>query len=782
MRQNMLFNDGWLFREGEIALPKPRIKGPVYTQSKTARRQVGPASVRYYDEPDPYLNCGLQRDDRWQRITLPHDYMIAKPMHEEENNALGYFHYENAWYRKHFKLEDETGEGKRVLLRFDGISTRSEIYVNGCLMARNFSAFNTFEVDVTDVVVWNNEDNVLAVYVNTDEFEGWWYQGGGIYRDVWLTITDEVAIDLWGVYAPARKLDGDVWQINLQTTVVNAGYEPAEVTAHSTLLAPDGTAVAEAEGSGSVALREKGTLAYTMKVRDPALWDCEHPNLYTVDTTLFRRGEPVDRVTTRVGFRTIEASAEGLFLNGRKTVLKGVCAHQDFGLTGLAVPANVARYKMKLLKEMGANALRTSHYMQTASYLDACDELGILVMDETRWYESTEESFRQLDALVLRDRNRPSVIFWSTGNEESGHVTASGRRIHRAMCARIRQLDNTRLLTTAVSVSPEKCTVYDDCDVIGVNYNLGLYDGIHAAYPDKAVFASECCATGTTRDWHHPIDANGRTRDRDYDTNSWFRSREASWRFLAGRPYVIGGFQWIAFEHRGEAVWPAVCSASGAIDLFLQKKGAFYQNQSHWCEEPMAHILPHWNFRGLEGQSIPVTVYTNCDEVELFLNGESLGRRAVERYVPVDWTVTYVPGTLSVKGFVGGREAVADTRVTTGAPTALRLTPVFDFANDGRDLALFVCECLDAEGRVVPDAEPFVRFSAASPARLIGTGSDNCDHTPVPLPERQMYMGKILVAVRPAPGQTEISLFARSSGLASANLTLTADENGLFRA
>ena len=778
MRQEMLFNDGWLFREGEIAVPRLRIKGPVYMQSKTARRQIGPASVRYYDEPDPYANCGLVREDRWQKVTLPHDYMIGKEIDPNENNALGFVHYENAWYRKHFKMDaltgetGSTGEGKRVLLRFDGISTRSEIYVNGCLMARNFSAFNTFEVDITDVVLWGDADNVLAVYTNTDEFEGWWYQGGGIYRDVWLTITDEVAIDLWGVYAPARKGEGDVWQVDLQTTVVNAGYDPCEVTAVSTLLAPDGAAVATAKGSGSVPARQTGTLSYAMAVAAPALWDPDHPNLYTIETALFRGGEEIDRVTTRMGFRTVEASAKGLFINGKPTYLKGICGHQDCGLTGLAVPANVARYKMQLAKEMGANAYRTSHYMQTAAYLDACDELGILVMDETRWFESTEESFRQLDALVKRDRNRPSVIFWSTANEENGHVTESGRRIHRAMAARIRALDDTRLITTAVSVSPERCTVYDDCDVIGVNYNLGLYDGIHEAYPDKAVFASECCATGTTRDWHHPTDNVGHTRDRDFDTNSWFRSRENSWRALKSKPYVIGGFQWIAFEHRGEAVWPAVCSISGAVDLFLQRKGAFYQNRSYWLDTPVAHILPHWNFRGMEGQPIPVSVYTNCDEVELFLNGKSQGRLAVEPYGVADWSVPYEPGELLARGYKGGREVVTDSRVTTGAPVALRLTPVLVSAEGERGLDLVCCECVDAEGRPVPDAEPFVRFSTAAPATIVGTGSDNCDHTPVPLPDRQMYMGKIMVALRPAPGQSERTLFARADGLASANITI----------
>lgn len=774
MRKHILLNEDWRFHRGDIDIPIPPVKGPVYSQSKTERKLVGPAAYKYIDDPNPHWARGNCANERWEKVSVPHDYIVDQDNDPNENNALGYLHYDNAWYRRRFTLPEGVREGDRVLLRFDGIAGDSTVYLNGCLMARNHSTYNTFEVDISDTVYFDRE-NVIAVYVNKDEFEGWWYGGAGIYRDVHLTVTDPVAIDLYGVFAPAKRLDEHRWQIDFETTVVNAGYTDADFCVISSVIGADGICVAEASGEGVATLREKTVVRYCAIVEDPKLWDPDHPNLYTVRTVLCRDGEEKgeDEDVTRIGFRTVEISPEeGLRINGKKTIIKGVCAHQDFGLTGLAVPDNILRYKMKLIREMGANGFRTAHYQHPAAAMDAMDELGFLVMDEARWFESTEEAMRQLESLVKRDRNRPSVIFWSTGNEEPHFVTDVGRRIHRALAARIRQLDPTRYITAAEDKTPERSTIYGDCDVVGINYNLNIYDTVHEMCPDQAIFASECCATGTTRDWHYPSEEGGRARDKDADTNSWFRGRELTWKHLMSRPYVIGGYQWAAVEHRGEATWPAVCSKSGALDLFLQKKGAFYQNLSHWSEEPMAHIVPHWNFRGLEGQDIIVTVYTNCDELELFLNGESLGRKAIEQYGHGEWLVPYTPGELSVTGYRGGEAVAHHVRETTGRAERLRLTLDNEFEANGTDIALFTCECLDAQGRAVPDAAELVKFTVGAPAVIVGTGSDHCDHNRVSLPERKMYMGKIRVAVRPAKGQTTLELTAMSDGCGVTRIVL----------
>ena len=565
------------------------------------------------------------------------------------------------------------------------------------------------------------------------------------------------------MYAPYKKLDDNRWQINFETTVVNTDYENKTVTAESRVIGADGSVLAVGAGEGAVELRDKGVIKYSAEVLNPLLWDCDNPNLYTVKTVLTLNGEEIDENITRIGFRTVEISAEkGLLLNGKPTFINGVCSHQDFGLTGLAVPENIAKYKVSLMKEMGANGYRTSHYQQTESYMDAFDEQGFLVMDEARWFESTKEAMEQLDSLIKRDRNRPSVIMWSTSNEEPFHITDTGKRLHKAIAAHIRKLDYTRPITAAEDKTPDKSTIYDECDAIGINYNLSIYDAVHKMRPDKPIFASECCATGTTRDWNFDTAVSGRIQDKDRDTNDWFLGREKTYKFLRERSYVFGCYQWAAVEHRGEAAWPRVCSCSGALDLFLQKKGAFYQNKSHWSAEPMAHIVPHWNFKGLEGKEIPVTVYTNCEELELFLNGKTLGKQQIEKYGHGEWSVEYTAGTLEVKGYIGGKEVCGDKRVTTGRPVALRLIKDNDFTANGSDIALFTCECVDENGLAVPDAAEYVHFSVTAPAKIIGTGSDNCDHNNVANTERKMYMGKIRVAVKPKKGQESFTLTAMS--------------------
>ena len=759
MRQEILFNDGWLFHRGDIKVARPTAKGQIYNQCKVERKKIGPAAYHYHDKPEEYQYEREIRSEGWVNCQLPHDYILDQDNDRTQNGAHGYFHYENAWYRKHFTLP-EGSDDKRVLIRFEGIATQCTIYLNGCLLHHNFSAYNTFELDISDLV-YRDTENILAVYVSTEEFEGWWYQGGGIYRNVYLVFTEPVAIDLWGVYAPSRKLEKDLWQIDFETTVVNTGYTDCAVTAESYLLDAAGNCVAEGAGSGTVDTRGKETLHYSCQVDAPLLWDCENPNLYTVKTVLKSNGNTIDENITRIGFRTVDLSSQqGLLLNGKKIILQGVCAHQDFGLTGLAVADNVAKYKIQLIKDMGANAYRTSHYQHTQAYLDACDELGLLVMNEARWFESTPEGLNQLEALLLRDRNRPSVIFWSTSNEEPSHTTDIGKRLQKAIVAHISKFDRQRIITAAVDKTPNLCQIYDDCDIVGINYHLDIYDEVHNIYPDKLIFSSENCATGTTRDWNFPSELNGHRRDKDDDTNTWYVARERTWKFLMERPYVVGGFQWNAVEYRGEAVWPAVCSITGALDLFLQKKGAFYQNKSYWTTSPMAHIVPHWNFKGMDGQPILVPVYTNCEELELFLNGTSLGRKTIERYGHGEWNVPYAPGTLEVKGYCQGNLVASHTRTTTGEPKTLRLTADNPCTANGTDVALFTCECLDRGGNVVPDAAEFVRFSTEEPARILGTGSDHCDHNNVTLPHRKMYMGKIRIAVKPAKGQSHSTLTA----------------------
>ena len=765
MREQLNFDRGWMFHRGDILTPYPKNKGASYDSAKTQRMLWGPASIGYH--------TGAYATEAWRSVDLPHDYIIEGTIDEANNDALGFFTYDNAWYRKTFFLGQED-KNRRLTLLFDGVATHATVYVNGCLLKHNFCGYTSFEVDITDVVKFG-EQNTVAVYVNTQHHEGWWYEGGGIYRHVWLTKTDLISINLWGVYAKPIKQSDTTWQVVAQTEIRNDTMSKRRVTLKGELLDPCGTPVATAHVAALVDFKDTRTLTYTFMVPTPALWSPTTPVQYTLRTHVFRGKEEVDTLDTKFGFRTVVLDPQkGLFINGEHCQIKGLCGHADFGLSGKAVPDNIHRYKVALMKEMGANGYRTSHYPQAQELMDALDEAGFLVMDEIRWFESSDEGKAQLEMLMKRDRNRPSVMFWSIGNEEPHHATEEGRRIARSLAAYAKKLDSTRYIMTAVTHTPERATVFDELEVIGVNYNWGAYDAIHEKYPNKPVLSSENGACGTTRGYYFPDNPQRAFFSAyDHDINDLFRSREYTWRFICDRKWMAGGYQWIAFEHRGEATWPRVCSQSGAIDLFMQKKDAFYQNQSYWTTTPMVHLLPHWNWQGREGEPIKVFAYSNVSKLELFLNGKSQG---VIHLSPIDhgeWVVPYEAGTLEVLAYEGERVVARDKRVTSGAPAKLMLQLENDDIHaNGTDLAVVTCYVVDKEGNPVYDATCEVTFDTNGLGRIYSTGSDITDHTSLFLPTRKMRAGRIGVAVKVGNVAGALQVYASSSPLASACLTV----------
>lgn len=777
MREKILFDDNWLFHLGDIKNELPQSKGPVYMQAKTERAKMGPACKDYRAVADEYGSDAEYKSERWDRVTLLHDYIIAQNPKENENCGLGFFEYQNAWYRKEFDLplEDET---KRITLLFEGVAVNSEIYLNGCLLKRNFSGYNTFEVDITDVAVFGGK-NVLAVYVTAHNHEGWWYEGAGIYRHVWLIKTEKVYTDLWGVYVKYKKEDGNKWHTEIETTVVNKLDKNCCVKVKSTIYDSCGNEVASCGTEGETICGEKTLFKYSFNFSNPLIWDIDNPNLYSVSTSIFADGEECDCTQTRYGYREFYIDSDkGFFLNGKHVKIKGVCAHQDCGFLGKAVSDNIHRYKIELIKEMGANGYRTSHYAHSEATMDALDELGFIVMNETRWFESTEDGISQLEMLIKRDRNRPSVFFWSLGNEEPLHTTNRGVRIFKSMASAVKKLDDTRIIITAVSHTPTEATVFEYEDIIGINYNLLEFEKIRKKYPQKTILSTECCATGTTRGWYFDdCPVRGYLSAYDKETNSWFKGREDTWKALCKHDWILGGYQWIAFDHRGEAVWPRICSQSGAIDLFLQKKDAFYQNQSHWIEDrPIVHIMPHWNFAGMEGEKINVRAYTNCDELELIVNGKSFGKKQIEKYGHADWNVEYVPGKIEVLAYNKGKLVASDFRETSGKSEklVLRLDNALKTAN-GRDIAIVTCYCVDKNGRVVYDAAPYIHFDTNELGCIVGTGSDISDHTSVTLPDRKMRAGIASAAVKVGHKAGMLKVYARSEGLISAVLSIKLD-------
>lgn len=774
MSERILFVDNWLFHKGEIITERPAVKGPVYTQAKTESYRRGPASINYDDHPNDFgvrANHMLTHE-RWETVKLPHDYIVNSPITPDGNNALGFYEYQPAWYRKHFAANDEW-RGKRVELEFLGVATECDIYINGIYMTRSMTAYTPIVVDITDFIKFDGADNVIAVHVTCDTIENWWYNGAGICHKVYLNVSEQLSVARDGVFVSPRRLEGELWEVPISVELRNGNYKDASATVVTDLLY-GGEVVASATGEISVPARDGAEIKYTAAVDSPMLWDIDSPKLYVARTRVFAGGVMSDEKCDKFGFRTIEFDAErGFLLNGRQMKLNGICGHEDFGLTGKAVPDNVMRHKVRMMKEMGANAYRCAHSMQDEAYMDAFDEYGMLVMAETRHFSSTPAHLEELRALVKRDRNRPSVIMWSVGNEEHYFITDEGRRIAENMIFEVKKLDSTRPVMTANDKAPEKCTVYDSSDLVAVNYNPKLYDYLHEKFPDKPFMVSECSAAGGTRGWYYgDCLSRGHRGAYDKDVNNWFQSHENVFTYFKDRPWIIGWFVWSAFEYLGEAVWPRICSISGMIDLYMQKKDSFYQLKSFYTDEPMVHILPHWNM--VEGETVKVFVYDNCDSVELFLNGVSLGREKSEKYVHHEWHVPFEPGKLSCVGYDADGKAIAEcVRETTGKPVALRLRLENgdDLSANGEDVALVTCYMVDSEGREVPDGEGMISFMTESGVTIVGTGSDNTDHTPPACPDRRMRAGRALCAIIPnAPGKTV--LVARCYGLESARLEI----------
>jgi len=778
MREKICIDGNWLFHRGDFDKKTPALKGPVYISSKSESEKWGPAARFYDDKSDSYDDGRELSCDRWETVDLPHDYMIEKTPDRGCNNTRGYVEYENAWYRKYLKITKED-EGKRITLYFEGIATQSDIYVNGHIVKHNYCGYNPFEIDISDVLEYDvTAVNVVAVYTNAKAHNGWWYEGGGICRHVWLQKTAPVCVETHGLYILPEKCGENEWQVTATVTLLNE-TQTAQRADVSVRLLDGEKVIGKSCDTADIASYGKTDSKTEISVSAPRLWDINDPYMYTAEVTVCVNGDEYDRYTDRFGFRNFEFNCDkGFLLNGRRVTVNGVCCHEGFGITGRAVPDSIQRYQIRLMKEMGANGYRTSHYPHSEATMDALDEGGFIVMNETRRFNSDRDSIEELEMLVKRDRNRPSVFMWSIGNEEPTHKSGVGVRITKRLTAAVKRLDSSRPVTSAIDSDPLNAPVAECSEILGINYNLQLWDKIREKYPKTPVYISECCATGTTRGWYYPNNSDlGRFSAYDKDTNNWFLGREKTAAELLRRPWIAGAFQWSGIEHRGETVWPRLCSASGAVDLFLNKKDAFYQNKSFWTEEPMVHIMPHWNMPECIGEEIRVVVYSNCETAELFQDGRSLGKRTLGPVSHAEWQVVYKPGKITVVGEKNG-VTVSETVETTDPAAELRLTAVSENPKSGkRDAVLVSCYCADEKGRSVPDASPEISFFCDdnSVARVAGTGSDNCDCVPPSSKKRKMWAGLCSVLLETTGKKGSITLYAKADGLKPTSLKISVE-------
>jgi beta-galactosidase len=733
-------------------------------------------------------------DSAWRPVNLPHDWGIELPFDrngdkDHSYRPLGRNFPSNsiAWYRRAFELP-QSDSGKRIWLTFDGAFRDTTVWVNGWLVRRHEGGYNPFREDITDVVRFGGR-NTIAMRVDATKFEGWFYEGAGIYRHVWLDKTAPLSIAPNGIFVYSKfknNVPSDQAEIHVEANLINALTNAATAIVNCQIVSPEGKSLTQFKETARVAGGLQAAVRLESKISSPRLWSPESPALYKLVTTVSVGGKMVDRQETAFGIRTVAFDPNiGFLLNGKRYELQGVCIHQDWPGVGVAVPDSLQDFRVSRLKEMGCNAIRTAHNPPAPGFLDACDRLGILVMDEHRLPGGDTESLRKWDDQIRRDRNHPSVAIWSLGNEERGvEDTPQGANVARSMQNLVKRLDPTRPVTYAAPEGNVFRGINSVIEVRGWNYYLTTNntDRYHAGHPTQPEVCTEQGSIVSTRgiyanDWQRGCISS-------YDTNwpGWTPPNAQSlWSYVAERPWLSGVFVWAGFDYGGEPspnAWPNINSQFGILDRCGFPKDTFYYYQSWWTAKPVLHLLPHWNWPGREGQDIRVVAYSNCKQVELFLNGVSLGRQVMVANSDLAWQVKYAPGTLSAKGFDDTGKVIAETKVeTTGDAAQIQLTPDRKTINaDGEDVAVFTVSALDAQGRVVPVAMNKINFSIEGNGKIIGVGNgDPACHEPdtfvaeaAPQWSRSLFNGLAQIIVQSTRDTGEIKLTATADGLTPA--------------
>lgn len=685
--------------------------------------------------------AGQHFDDRgWRKLDLPHDWCVELPFdsrggHSHGYKAIGRNFPQNSigWYRRSFFIP-AADLGRRISLEFDGVHRNAIVWVNGFYLGTEHSGSTSFSYDISDYLDFGG-DNVVAVRVDATLEEGWYYEGAGIYRHVWLTKTNPLHVARYGTFVTTELKDSAAL-ITARTTVMNETKEPATFDIEETITEADGKSILSGQKRRlSLLPGEQREYRSDYRLDQPRLWSIENPYLHKLETVIRSQGKNIDTYETSFGIRTVRFDPnEGFFLNGQNLKIIGTNLHQDHAGVGTAIPDALYEYRIRRMQAMGSNGIRTAHNPPAPELLEACDRLGMLVLDENRLMGCNPEHFDCLERLMKRDRNHPSVILWSLGNEEwaiEGNL--KGARLTETMQAFAQQLDASRAFTVAVSGG------WDDgsgrvAQVMGYNYIVqGDIDGHHAKFPGQAGIGTEETTTHQTRGIH----AAGNQEAYHPPTNRMPEDvgTESGWRFYAARPFLCGLFYWTGFDYRGESnpfVWPAVINQSGLVDLCGFAKDGFYYLKAWWGKEPVLHIAPHWNWPGREGQAIAVTVYGNCEQVALCLNGQSLGKQEMPRHGHLEWRVPYEPGVLSARGYTRGQEISMAQKATAGAAAGIQLIADRSLLKaDGEDVAVITVQVNDEKGQLVPTAGNEIQFILEGPGKIIGVGNgDPISHEP----------------------------------------------------
>ena len=786
VRETIRLDDGWKFAFGNAADPKKDYGcGTEYFNYLTKANSI--------HNEGPYV--ANFNDSTWQEVKVPHDWVTILPYadvasHSHGYKTVGYKYPETSvgWYRKTINIP-ASDLGKHIALQFDGIFRNARVWFNGFYMGTEPSGYATQVYDVTEYVNYGG-DNLICVRADATLEEGWFYEGAGIYRDAWLMKSAAVGVAPFGTFVYADlKQPYDKVTIYVETEVNNHSLTTQQCEVSHRLLDADGREVAKSESS-TIMLRAKQTLnsqLLTLNLNAPHLWSPADPYLYKVETTVKVDGRVTDVYETTTGIRDIEFDADrGFLLNGQPLKLKGVNMHQDHAGVGAAIPDALQAWRIKQLKKMGCNAYRASHNPMTPALLDICDREGILVIDENRLTGINEEHLRLLERMIKRDRNHPSVILWSNGNEEWGmENTIQGTRIAAAMREYTHLLDPTRHSTIANAGGRE---MVKGLDVVGFNYIVqNDVDNQKKNNPTWKIVGTEETTGCGTRGWYFKDEkypgrmvSLNRTMEQNYENII-----ERGWKFYDERPWAAGLFYWTGFDYRGEPnplSYPAHDSEFGILDYCGFPKDEAYYLKSWWTDEPVLHIFPHWNLQGHEGEEVEVWAYSNCDEVELTVNGKKLGRQPMPRNGHLKWKAVYQPGRVEATGYKNGKRILTKTIETTKAAAKVVLkADRHQIAADGQDMAIVNIELHDQKGRFVPNACPVLTFCLEGDANIIGCGNGDPSYLGSDHPDKQpchtfsipAFNGRAQVLIQSGKLPSTVTLKCTADGLKYGLLTIT---------
>ena len=739
-------NKGWKFKEMTYVKDTEEIlghnEGYNFAKGNGARGEMGVS----FD------------DSQWECIQLPHDWV---PAHDFNENAAtgenqGYKDRGRGYYRLHFGLSPED-RGKQLLVDFEGMSKDAKVYINGSLVYNSISGYHPFMIDITDMAIYDIRGNVLAIEIDTASWEGWWYEGAGIYRQAWLIKKNKLHVEQDGIYVNPQYIDGQ-WITNVEVEVGNSLGGDEEALVRVRLEDPEGNVIAEDDCDIWVEGYDQTTATWLFQTPDVQLWDLDNPVRYRCIAEVVKDGEVVDYLKTYYGYRTIRFDAEtGFYLNDVNMKLKGFCNHQDHTGIGVALPYAIKEYRVKLLKEIGANAYRCAHNTDP-EIQEICDRYGMMVMEENRSFRTSDSVLANVRDMVRKARNHPSVIMYSLWNEEPLQGTEIGARLAERLRAEVRKLDNTRPTTGAMNGGyMEDEGASKIIDVTGINYHTSAYDDFHAKYPDRPVIGSETVSAFMVRGEHETDASRNTISNYDDDCAGWGNTVRDGWRAIAERPFMAGTFVWTGFDYRGEPtpyVWPSVSTFFGTFDSCGFRKDCCWLYEAFWKEEPMIHVLPDWDRPMDNGTPIRVMCFTNCDEAEIFINGKSQGRKVCDKYDQVSWDVEYEMGTLEAVGYRNGEKVAEDMQKTPGVMTAMRLSLSKDtMAYDGQDAIAVNVEALDPFGNFVPSADTLIFFEVEGGAEIIGVGNgDPNSHEPDVANYRHMFHGRCQAIIRNCDG------------------------------